>query len=87
MSARPLFAALLAVLLVPAVAVAPAAARRVAIGMGEQQPSMFGDPRWARLGLRDARYLVDWDALAYKHQRRELDTWMARRGRPAHGRC
>jgi len=33
----------------------PAVARTVAIGIGEQSPSMFTDPRWQRLGIPYAR--------------------------------
>jgi hypothetical protein len=44
--------------------------------MGEQQPSMFSDPLWQRLGLRHARYLAAWDALDHPRQRAELDAWM-----------
>ena len=60
-----------------AACIAGAASARVPIGMGEQQARMFGDPRWERLGLRHARVLADWDALAYRRQRRALDEWMA----------
>jgi hypothetical protein len=57
--------------------VAGAAARRVVLGMGEQQTGMFAEPRYERLGLRHARVLADWDALTYKRQRKALDLWMA----------
>ena len=58
-------------------ALAPdAPARRVVLGMGEQQTGMFTEPRFERLGLRHARVLADWDALAYKRQRKALDLWM-----------
>lgn len=53
------------------------AARLVPIGMGEQQPSMFTDPRWHRLGLTDVRYLAPWDVLDRRRQLAELDAWMA----------
>ena len=55
---------------------APAAAR-VEIGMGEQQPGMFTDQHWLRLGMRDARYLTAWDTLERPHQRERLDQWIA----------
>jgi hypothetical protein len=73
------------VLAVLALSTAPAVARPVAIGMGEQEPGMFSDARWERLGLRHARYLVAWDALERKHQRAALDAWMAA-ARAAHTR-
>ena len=57
-------------------AAADAPARRVVLGMGEQQTGMFLEPSYARLGLRHARVLADWDALAYNRQRKALDVWM-----------
>ena len=54
-----------------------ATARTVPIGIGEQQPSVFSDPRWIRLGMVHARYLTPWDTLAHRHARGELDAWMA----------
>ena len=59
-----------------ACAAAPAAAAPVALGMGEQQPGMFSDPLFQRLGLRHARYLVPWDALDRPRQRARIDAWM-----------
>ena len=56
---------------------AQAAARPPAIGIGEQKASMFDDPHWQRLGLRDVRYIAPWDALRDPVQRAKLDTWMA----------
>ena len=47
------------------------------MGIGEQDPSMFTDRRWRRLGLPHARYLAAWDALEHRRQRAELDAWMA----------
>ena len=34
---------------------------RYRIGVSEQTPAMFASPAWQRLGLRQVRYLVDWD--------------------------
>ena len=47
------------------------------MGIGEQDPGMFTDRRWRRLGLPHARYLTAWDALEHRRQRAELDAWMA----------
>ena len=47
------------------------------MGIGEQDPGMFTDRRWRRLGLPHARYLAAWDALEHRRQRAELDAWMA----------
>jgi hypothetical protein len=48
-----------------------------AIGIGEQKPSMFASRPFARLGLRDARYLAPWDVLEDPRQLALLDAWMA----------
>jgi hypothetical protein len=57
---------------------APAAAEASAplIGIGEQKPEMFGDARWLRLGIHDARYITPWDVLHDDRQLARLDTWM-----------
>jgi hypothetical protein len=34
---------------------------RYRVGVSEQSPAMFASPAWQRLGLRQVRYLVDWD--------------------------
>lgn len=59
---------------------APAAARTPpapAIGIGEQSPDVFAHADFARLGLRDMRFVAAWDALRSPWQRAELDRWMA----------
>jgi len=67
----------LAALLLLALGARPAAAQPVAIGMGEQMPSMFSDPLWQGLEMRDVRYLTPWDTLEHPRQRAQLDAWMA----------
>jgi hypothetical protein len=48
--------------LVLAIVVSPGTAEgRYRVGLGEQAPSMFSSPYWRTLGLRQVRYLVDWD--------------------------
>src|SRR3954467_8083051 len=58
---------------------APAAAPAAApiIGIGDQKPDMFSDPRFLALGIKDARLLVGWDTLRSRSQRAILDRWMA----------
>jgi hypothetical protein len=56
---------------------APAASAAPRIGIGEQKPGMFEDPRWQSLGLREARYITPWDTLRDERQLEKLDTWMA----------
>jgi hypothetical protein len=62
---------------------APAAAAPLKLGIGEQNPEFFDDPRWQRLDAPYVRYAVAWDALRSKWQTEELDRWMtaARRAR------
>jgi hypothetical protein len=70
----PVLLALLALLVIAA----PAhAAKRPAIGIGEQKVSMFSDPHWKRLGLRDVRYIAPWDTLKDPYQLALLDAWVA----------
>src|SRR4051812_11227639 len=58
---------------------APASAGRTgaAIGIGEQQSSMFASKWWNRLEVRDARYLAPWDVMQDPYQLYLLDSWMA----------
>ncbi|HEX2016570.1 MAG TPA: hypothetical protein VGN69_07730 [Solirubrobacteraceae bacterium] len=55
----------------------------VLVGIGDQKPAMFSDPRFAALGLRHARLTVAWDAMDSRRQRARLDVWM-RHARAAH---
>ena len=57
---------------------APAAASAVPIiGIGDQKPDMFSDPRFRALEIKDARLLVGWDTLRSRSQTAVLDRWMA----------
>src|SRR4051794_35002826 len=44
-----------------ALSAAPAA-RALVVGIGDQQPSAFADPRLRALGMRHARLIVPWNA-------------------------
>jgi hypothetical protein len=55
--------------------VAPACAE-VLVGVGDQKPEMFTDPRFGELKIGHVRRVVPWDALNISWQRRELDVWM-----------
>jgi hypothetical protein len=63
--------------LIPPAGSTRAPARSVAIGIGDQSPSMFTDRRWRRLGVAHARYLTPWDVLDHRRERAKLDAWMA----------
>jgi hypothetical protein len=52
-------------------------APRLLVGIADQKPDMFGDPRFAALGVRHARLTVAWDALSSDWQVAELDRWMS----------
>ncbi|MEA2290852.1 MAG: hypothetical protein QOD55_2849 [Solirubrobacteraceae bacterium] len=53
---------------------APAGA--VTIGIADQKPDMFSDPRFASSGMRHARIAVGWDVLTSPWQTAELDSWL-----------
>ncbi|MEA2324791.1 MAG: hypothetical protein QOD81_4641 [Solirubrobacteraceae bacterium] len=65
---------LLVTLLAALACAAPAGA--VTIGIADQKPDMFSDPRFASSGVRYARLAVGWDALSSPWQTAELDTWL-----------
>ena len=79
--------ALLVVTAVLAGAVAPAAAGAmmlvpqqagVAVGIADQKPDMFGDPRFLSLGIAHARLAVGWDVLTNPGSAAELEDWLRR---------
>ena len=70
---RLVFGALLAVGLALALA-APAGA--VLIGIGDQKPDMFKDPRFLSLRLNIARRNISWDVLMSRSQTAALDAWL-----------
>ena len=62
-----------------AAARAPAAASRTLhplVGIGDDKPDMFSDPRFLALGIRIVRYDMSWDALSVPYQRAEVTAWM-----------
>ena len=70
---------LLSVVCLAVLALAPAGAHAATpvIGYGDQHPEMFSDPRFAALGIRDSRVVVEWDTFAFEDKARRLDAWMA----------
>ena len=85
---RLLLCLLVAGLAVPlasaAMAAHPAAARSAAakktvhplVGIGDDKPDMFSDPRFLALGIRIVRYDMSWDALTVPYQRAAVTAWM-----------
>jgi polysaccharide biosynthesis protein PslG len=65
----------LALLLAVLAVAAPAHA--LTIGIADQKPDMFTDPRFLAEGFQFARRAVPWDALTSPTQTAELDAWMA----------
>lgn len=60
----PALAALaLAIALLAAAAAPTGATARTQVALGSQSPEMFGDPLFARLGVRAVRYTVAWDLI------------------------
>jgi hypothetical protein len=48
----------------------------VNVGIADQKPDMFSDPRFAELGINRARYAIGWDALTSSWQTAEIDSWL-----------
>jgi Glycosyl hydrolase catalytic core len=66
---------LLTTLLLSLVVAAPASAK-YRVGLGEQDPAMFGNTAWQSLKLKRVRYLVPWDYTRHAGQRAEVDHFM-----------
>ncbi len=54
----------------------PAGAHALGVGIGEQQPYMFAEPRFQALGIRYARLSIGWNALESRTQARALASWL-----------
>jgi hypothetical protein len=76
MPRRLLPALVLALSLLPA-GVATARIPPAAVGMGEQDPAMFADPRWKALHAPEVRVVVSWDVLWSPDELQALDGYMA----------
>jgi hypothetical protein len=48
----------------------------VEIGIADQKPDMFADPRFVALGVTHARLAVGWDVLTNPNSAAELDAWL-----------
>jgi len=59
-----------------AVLTVAAPAQALTIGIADQKPDMFSDPRFLEAGIKYARRAVPWDALTSPTQTAELDAWM-----------
>jgi hypothetical protein len=74
----PISTRLLTLLVCTVAALACAApAGAVTIGIADQKPDMFSDPRFQASGVQHARLAVGWDALTSPWQTAELDAWLS----------
>jgi hypothetical protein len=48
----------------------------VIVGIGDQKPSMFLDPRFAWLGISHARLVVSWEVEQVPWERAQVDAWL-----------
>ncbi len=55
---------------------APAGARTLVVGIGDQTPDVFHDPRFLVLGIHAARLSVAWDVFDNRAQTRALNEWL-----------
>src|SRR3954468_10298099 len=63
--------------LVLAAVLAPAAAQaHVVVGIGDQKPGMFLDPRFAWLGITHARIVVSWEVAKTPWEKAQVDQWL-----------
>ncbi|PTL60527.1 hypothetical protein [Paraconexibacter algicola] len=78
MRLRSLSVAALAALSLSALAALPSpASAKPLIGIADQKPDMFADPRFVALQLKTARYFVPFDVSTNPFQLARLDAWMA----------
>ncbi len=67
---------LIALLSLAAALAAPASAAALVVGIGDQTPDMFSDPRFLALGIETARLSIPWDFFEDRAQARVLDRWL-----------
>ncbi|HUR86894.1 MAG TPA: hypothetical protein VMY78_16290 [Solirubrobacteraceae bacterium] len=60
----------------PAGAVTATKLSGIAVGVADQKPDMFADPRVSTMGIRYARLAVSWDAMNIPWEVAELDEWL-----------
>src|SRR3954453_2666091 len=57
-------------------ATAATPAHALVVGIADNKPDMFGDPRFTSAGIGTARLSVSWDALTSPWQTHQLDVWL-----------
>jgi hypothetical protein len=73
---RRLVATFLPIAALAAVALVPASASAVTVGISDQQASTFVNPLYAPLKLKVARYIAPYDVLSEPAEKRKLDSWI-----------
>jgi hypothetical protein len=75
----PRFAATLISCLLAGALLAPAAGAKtpVAIGLGDQNPAMFGQKNFKALNVKKVRYFIRWDAMKVGYARKAADQYVA----------
>ena len=67
---------LLPLLCLAATLVASSSASALVIGVGDQTPQMFADPRFLALQIHNARISVAWDTFTNRRETAALDSWL-----------
>ncbi|HEX4034027.1 MAG TPA: hypothetical protein VHX66_06250 [Solirubrobacteraceae bacterium] len=68
--------AICAVTLIPAQALSATTSHHPEVGIGDDKPDMFADPRFLALGVKTVRYDMHWDALSVGWERKAVTFWM-----------
>ncbi len=63
-------------LLVAGPASASAAKTKVAVGVGDQSPTMFADANWKSLKLKKTRYFIEWNAIDQADELAKADAFV-----------
>jgi hypothetical protein len=73
---RRLFRTCLPIAALAAVAIVPASASAVSVGISDQQPSTFTNPLYAPLKLKVARVITPYDVINEPAEKARLDQWI-----------
>ena len=74
---RRLLSSLLVAGLLVAVPAGASAKTKVAVGIGDQSPSMFADANWKALKLKKTRYFVEWNTIDQPAEVAKADAFVA----------
>jgi hypothetical protein len=74
---KPVMIRLLSLSLLLTLALAAPAAAKPIVGVGDQNPSMFSDPHFKKLGVKNSRLVLAWDWYKHPWVIASTDQWMA----------